>query len=60
MAFDYLDPDGQPFDLLVNLNRRTDRNHDELIGMIRGIVADGIVHPKEVELLANWCMKYGV
>lgn len=33
--------DGQPLSFLINKTARSERNYDELIGMIRGIVADG-------------------
>jgi len=54
------DDDGQPLNWLFNSKRRHGRNYDELIGMIRGITADGKVCRSEANLLVNWCLHYGV
>lgn len=42
--------------LHVLFNRRSiiDRQVEELIGLARGIVADGVVHPAEAEMLFRW------
>jgi len=54
------DGDGQPLNAFFNRPRRTGRNYDELIGIIRGIIADGRVCRAESDLLARWCLNYGV
>lgn len=53
------DSDGQPLNRFFNQARRTQRNFDELIGIIRGVVADGHVCDAEAKLLASWCLSYG-
>lgn len=55
----YFDGDGQPLNFLWNAANRRHRNYDELIGMIRGIIADGQVVRAEADLLATWCIQYG-
>jgi hypothetical protein len=37
-----------------NLSRRIDRSISELLGLTKGIIADGIVSPAETELLRAW------
>lgn len=54
------DEDSQPLNRFFNQGRRTDRNYDELIGIIRGVVADGKVCDAEAKLLASWCLTYGI
>lgn len=53
-----LDDDGQPLIRAWNATRRTNRNMDELIGVIRGIVFDGKVVREEVEALGKWLNAY--
>lgn len=55
----YFDGDGQPLNYLWNAANRLHRNYDELIGLIRGIIADGAVVRAEADLLAKWCLQYG-
>lgn len=38
----------------INYNRRLNRAMHELIGFLRGIVADNHVNPGETESLAKW------
>lgn len=54
MSPNTLDQNGQPFNRLYNRKRLNDRAIDELIGMSRGILADGIVNQKEAEFLQQW------
>ncbi len=51
-----LNPDGQPDITGYNYNRRVNRAINELIGMLRGIVADGIVNKSETQALAKWML----
>ena len=52
-----LDDDGQPLTRQFSQKRLNDRAIDELIGMSRGIVADGLVNQKEAEFLYSWMQK---
>jgi NAD-dependent DNA ligase len=54
-----LDPDGQPLYLAWNFQRRIDAGIDELIGLIRGILADGEVSEADTIALAAWTLKHG-
>ena len=49
-----LDEDGQPINFSCNLVFLSDRTIDEMIGLARGIMADGKVNIKEAEFLLNW------
>jgi hypothetical protein len=53
-----LDPDGQPLNIAWNFQRRIDAGIDELIGLIRGILADGEVSEAETMTLAAWMLKH--
>lgn len=53
-----LDQDGQPLSLAWNFRRRADAGIDELIGFIRGILADGEVTEAETTSLAAWTLKH--
>lgn len=53
-----LDLDGQPLCLSWNFQRRLDAGIDELIGLIRGILADGEVSEAETVSLAAWTLKH--
>ena len=52
------DGDGQPLCLAWNSQRRLDAGIDELIGLIRGIMADGDVSEAEAIMLAAWTVKH--
>jgi hypothetical protein len=52
-----LDPDGQPLKLGFNWNRRTDSRTDELIGVCRGVLADGVLVQQEVEYVLGWLLR---
>lgn len=49
-----LDKHGQPFNLDSNYSRRMTRALHELLGLLRGIVADNYVSEVEAETLAKW------
>lgn len=49
-----LDADGQPIIRAFNAARISDRQQDELIGLVRGVIADGAVHQSEAEFLIRW------
>jgi hypothetical protein len=51
---DQLDPDGQPLELGFNWNRRMDSRTDELIGLCRGVLADGVLVQREAEYVLDW------
>jgi len=48
------DKDGQPINKNFNAKRIVDRSIDELLGLCRGIIADGKVDQSEAEFLLNW------
>jgi len=49
-----LDDHGQPLDTRWNAARRADRTIHELLGLVKGIIADGVVCEHEAELLLRW------
>ena len=49
-----VDLDCQPINHFYNRKQRIDRNLDELIGLAKGITADGAVNQLEAEYLAKW------
>ncbi len=49
-----LDGQGQPSSLIFNRTRRRDRSVDELIGICKGMAADGVVNQAEAEALLKW------
>ncbi|MFI5086777.1 MAG: BRCT domain-containing protein [Terriglobales bacterium] len=51
-----LDSDGQPLALNYNHARRATRAIHELIGFLRGIIADQYISSAEAESLAKWCV----
>jgi NAD-dependent DNA ligase len=55
MATD-VDDHGQPVIREFNAARRTTRAVHELIGFLRGIIADKYVSEEETESLAKWCV----
>jgi NAD-dependent DNA ligase len=52
----HLDADGQPKIDGYNYNRRVNRAINELIGMLRGVVADNYISEAETEALAKWML----
>ena len=49
-----LDPHGQPFSLHFNAARRTERDLSELLGLAKGLLADGVISHDEASLVATW------
>lgn len=50
----HLDEHGQPHNRRFNARRRADRQVQELLGLARGIIADGEVSVAEADALARW------
>lgn len=48
-----LDPDGQALNLAFNRARRTERDVCELLGLAKGLLADGVVTESEATLLRD-------
>jgi hypothetical protein len=53
-----LDPDGQPVNLAFNRARRTERDICELLGLAKGLLADGVVTEAESALLRDWIRRH--
>lgn len=51
-----IDDHGQPLVWKFNEKRRVDRSVDELLGLCKGIAADGKVVQAEAEFLQNWLL----
>lgn len=49
-----VDADGQPLNTRFNRARRADRDIAELLGLAKGLLADGVVTEHEAEVLARW------
>ncbi|HML54304.1 MAG TPA: BRCT domain-containing protein [Solidesulfovibrio magneticus] len=49
-----LDANGQPVNRALNAQRLLDRGADELLGICRGLVADGDVNEAETRFLVSW------
>jgi NAD-dependent DNA ligase len=49
-----LDRDGQPTNRAINRQLRTGREVDELLGLCKGLSADGVINQPEAEFLASW------
>jgi len=49
-----LDEDGQPDLPVLNAARRTLRDASELLGIAKGVLADGVLHEVEAELVNGW------
>ena len=52
-----LDADGQPSPL-YNHARRADRDVSEMLGLVKGILADGIVTEGEARMLRDWVHRH--
>ena len=50
------DRDNQPLNKRLNAARLNDRKIDELLGLCKGVVADGVVAPGEAEFLKEWML----
>lgn len=53
-ASDPLDADGQPVNRQYNAARVADRTVDELIGICKGMIADGVISEGEARFLVQW------
>jgi hypothetical protein len=51
------DSDGQPIGRGYNESRRLDRATNELIGFVKGILANGPIDESKIEALAKWLLK---
>ena len=51
-----VDAHGQPLNRFYNHARLTDRAIDELLGLCKGVVADGVVNEREAQFLLDWMM----
>lgn len=49
-----LDDNGQPLSASLSWSRVADRQVDEIIGLCKGVLADGQVNQSEAEFLFNW------
>lgn len=49
-----LNRDGQPFNLRFNRARRAERDISEMLGLVKGLLADGHVSGEETLLLHDW------
>jgi hypothetical protein len=47
-------PDGQPVNRRFNAKHRADREVHELLGLVKGVIADGVVTDSEVVALGEW------
>lgn len=48
------DEQGQPLNQAFNAARRLDRDISEMLGVAKGVLADGVVSPAEAALLHDW------
>jgi hypothetical protein len=53
-----LDEDGQPENRFFNRERSLDRDISELLGLAKGLLADGDISPSEVGMVANWVSEH--
>lgn len=49
-----LDPHGQPYNVLFNRAGRTERDLSEMLGLAKGMLADGVVNAEEARYLRDW------
>lgn len=49
-----VDPDSQPLNAAYRSQAVANRQVDELIGIVKGVMADGMVHQGEAEFLLLW------
>jgi hypothetical protein len=49
-----LDPHGQPYKVLFNRARRTERDLSEMLGLAKGMLADAVVDDDEARYLNKW------
>jgi hypothetical protein len=48
------DPHGQPLNPLLNRRRRIEREVSEVLGIAKGMLADGVVNQEEARFLHDW------
>jgi NAD-dependent DNA ligase len=53
-----LDPHGQPLSGYMNRARRTERDLSEMLGLAKGMLADGIVNDEEARFLSDWGLNH--
>lgn len=53
-----LDSDDQPFNVRFNRARRAERDLSEMLGLAKGVLADGVVMEEEAKLLNNWVKQH--
>ncbi|OFW05684.1 MAG: hypothetical protein A3H96_11530 [Acidobacteria bacterium RIFCSPLOWO2_02_FULL_67_36] len=53
-----LDPHGQPYNVLFNRARRTERDLSEMLGLAKGMLADGIIDEDEANYLHAWAANH--
>lgn len=53
-AYNDLDGHGQPVNRAYNARRVADRGADELLGLCKGMIADGTVNESEARFLLEW------
>jgi hypothetical protein len=49
-----VDPHGQPYNVQFNAAYRTERDLSELLGLAKGMLADGVVNDQEATYLFEW------
>jgi hypothetical protein len=49
-----LDPHGQPYNVLLNRAGRVERDLSEMLGLAKGMLADGVVNAEETHYLRAW------
>jgi NAD-dependent DNA ligase len=52
------DPHGQPYNVQFNRAGRTERDLSELLGLAKGMLADGVVTADEATYLTTWCSNH--
>lgn len=53
-----MDPHGQPLNIHFNRARRAERDLSELLGLAKGVLADGTVTEAEAHLLGTWLVQH--
>ena len=53
-----LDPHGQPFNVRFNRARRAERDLCELLGLAKGLLADGVITEEEAVLVTRWVVNH--
>lgn len=53
-----LDADGQPMSLAFNRTRRLERDCAEMLGLAKGVLADGTITAVEAELVRDWAAQH--